>query len=75
MVKQVKPEQEANNRLDLNQIIELIPVSAMTIMNWVNAGVFPLPRENEGRALWDKNDLVKWARTRPPRLRKYAVNL
>jgi hypothetical protein len=74
MVKQVKSEEEAN-KLDLNQIIELIPVSSMTIMNWVNAGVFPLPRENQGRALWDRSDLVKWERTRPPRLRKYAVNL
>jgi predicted DNA-binding transcriptional regulator AlpA len=55
------------------EVLKRVPVSNVTLFNWIRSGSFPAPRTLSGgqsrqnRIAWLESEIVKWVKTRPVR--------
>jgi len=47
------------------ELLRLIPVSYVTIWNWMKAGAFPRSRKVGGKSMWLWHEVEAWMLSRP----------
>ena len=47
------------------QVLDLIPVSSVTLWNWQRDGAFPRSRKVGGKAMWFRHEIEAWMLSRP----------
>jgi predicted DNA-binding transcriptional regulator AlpA len=56
--------------LSKKQVLEKIPVTSVTLWEWVRAGKFPKPRALGTKTVWVASEIDEWTRSRPHRAYK-----
>jgi predicted DNA-binding transcriptional regulator AlpA len=47
------------------EVLDLVPVSYVTIWNWMRSGAFPRSRKVGGKIMWLKHEIDAWMASRP----------
>lgn len=65
---QARAETDASRErrlLSKRQVLDLIPVTYVTLWNWMKAGTFPRSRRVGGKVMWLEHEIVAWILARP----------
>jgi predicted DNA-binding transcriptional regulator AlpA len=55
--------------LSKRAVLQLVPISDVTLWTWCRTGYFPAPRVIGSKTVWLARDVFRWMETRP--LRQY----
>ena len=47
------------------KILSMIPVTYVTVWNWMKAGTFPRARKVGGKVMWPRGEVDAWMQSRP----------
>jgi prophage regulatory protein len=55
----------ASRLIDREELLRRVPVTFMTIYNWMRDGKFPMSRDIGGKVAWVETEVQAWIDARP----------
>jgi prophage regulatory protein len=62
MVDEQEDENTPRRMIDIDEVLELVPISVSTVFRMEQRGTFPPGRMVAGRKLWFADEVARWQR-------------